>query len=69
MYMENKVTTTGINPRVSYTTGGKFARNGSTMTIVTLKSILERCASDFAIYKSAINKDSLNKILTMIDIL
>ena len=44
--MENKVTTTGINPRVSYTAGGKFARNGSAMTIVTLKSILDRCASN-----------------------
>lgn len=44
--MENKVTGTGINPRVSYTAGGKFARNGSAMTIVTLKSILDRCASN-----------------------
>ena len=44
--MESKVTTTGINPRVSYTAGGKFARNGSVMTIVTLKSILKRCASN-----------------------
>ena len=40
------MTTTGINPRVSYTAGGKFARNGSAMTIVTLKSILDRCASN-----------------------
>ena len=40
------MTTTGINPRVSYTAGGKFARNGSVMTIVTLKSILKRCASN-----------------------
>ena len=44
--MENKVTTTGINPRVSYTNEGKYARNGSAMTIVTLKSILNRCASN-----------------------
>lgn len=43
--MGNKVTTTGINPRVSYSTQGKYARNGSAMEIVPLRSILDRCAS------------------------
>ena len=43
--MESKVTTTGINPRVSYSPQGKYARNGSAMEIVTLRSILDRCAS------------------------
>ena len=42
--MEN--ITGSINPRVSYSSIGKYAKNGSKMSITTLKDVLERCASD-----------------------
>lgn len=35
-----------INPRISYSSVGKFAKNGSQMIITTLKAVLDRCASD-----------------------
>lgn len=42
--MENIVSE--INPRISYSSIGKFAKNGSNMSITTLKDVLNRCASD-----------------------
>lgn len=41
-----KVTETQINPRISYSSTGKYAKNGSPMGITTLKAVLDRCASD-----------------------
>ena len=35
-----------INPRISYSSIGKYAKNGSEMSITTLKAVLDRCASD-----------------------
>lgn len=42
--MENIISE--INPRISYSSIGKFAKNGSKMSITTLKDVLNRCASD-----------------------
>lgn len=35
-----------INPRISFSSIGKYAKNGSEMSITTLKAVLDRCASD-----------------------